>query len=172
MDRSTFAHLSGADAAVALRSLARRFREQFRPGELAGDPVAADVSRAAAAGGPSPLQLVISARQALSALGRATELVLTHDRPQLDPALGDRAVRDRVGADDESIVEALDGLGRAADALADRAEHVSLKDWGRTGLVGGTEESAIGLVQEAIASARTYLDQLAPALDGIRRAPN
>ena len=52
-----------------------------------------------------------------------------------------------------------------------RAQHVSLKDWGRTGRVGAGTVSAIELVQEAVATGRTYLDQLGPALDGVRRSP-
>jgi hypothetical protein len=179
MERSTFSTLSGSDAAVALRSLARRFREQFRPGELAGDTVAADLARAPLDGGPSPLELVESACRAITALQGATEQVLTFDNPALDPNLLDRSTRDRAprnsgggaGGSGRAVADALDGLSRAAGTLADRAQHVSLKDWGRTGRVGDTTVTAIELVQEAVASGRTYLDQLGPVLDRVRRSP-
>jgi hypothetical protein len=171
MDRSTFSTLSGSDAAVALRSLARRYREAFRPGELTGDTVAADMAKAPPGGGPSPLELVVRASRALTALRRATEQVLTHDDPELDPNLLNREMRDgQAGGGLPRLADALDELGRAAEPLAERAQHVSLKDWGRKGRVGGTRVTAIELAQEAVASARTYLDQLGPALDGVRRS--
>ena len=175
MDRSTFSSLSGGDAAVALRSLARRFRESFRPAELAGDVVAADVAKSPPGGGPSPLALVESAAQGFTALRGATEQVLVHDDPVLPADLLDRAARDRPpasgAASSGALTGALDRLGGAAESLADRAQHVSLKDWGRTGRVGAGTVSAIELVQEAVATGRTYLDQLGPALDGVRRSP-
>jgi hypothetical protein len=179
MDRSTFSTLSGGDAAVALRSLARRFRESFRPGELAGDLVAADVAKAPPGGGPSPLALVESTARGFTALRGATEQVLVHDDPELPTDLLDRPARDQpaeggrgVGAGSASeLAGALDRLRSAAESLADRAQHVSLKDWGRTGRVGSGTVSAIELVQEAVATGRTYLDQLGPALDGVRRSP-
>jgi hypothetical protein len=175
MDRSTFSSLSGGDAAVALRSLARRYRESFRAGELAGDTVAADVAKAPPGGGLSPLELVERAGRGLAALRAATEQVLVHDDPQLPADLLDRAARDRPApgavASASALAGALDRLGSAAESLADRAQHVSLKDWGRTGQVAGSPVSAIELVQEAVATGRTYLDQLGPALDGVRRSP-
>jgi len=175
MDRSTFSSLSGGDAAVALRSLARRFRESFRPGELAGEAVAADVGAMPPGGGPSPLELVERAARGLAALRDATEQVLVHDDPQLPADLLDRAERDggspATGGSTGALSAALGRLRDAAEGLADRAQHVSLKDWGRTGRVGGSAVSAIELTQEAVATGRTYLDQLAPALDGVRRSP-
>lgn len=182
MDRSTFSNLSGGDAAVALRSLARRFRESFRPGELTGEHLAADVAATPPGGGPSPLELVDRAGRGLAALRDATEQVLVHDDPQLPADLLDRAARDGggapaggapAGAGAASALSA--GLGQlrdAAEGLAGRAQHVSLKDWGRTGRVGDASVSAIELVQEAVATGRTYLDELAPALDGVRRTPS
>jgi hypothetical protein len=175
MDRSTFSSLSGGDAAVALRSLARRFRESFRPGELAGETVAADVGATPPGGGPSPLELVERAARGLVALRDATEQVLVRDDPELPADLLDRAERDSgapvPGGSAGGLSAALGRLRDAAEGLADRAQHVSLKDWGRTGRVGGSPVSAIELAQEAVATGRTYLDQLAPALDGVRRSP-
>ena len=177
MDRSTFSSLSGGDAAVALRSLARRFRESFRPGELAGDAVAARRGEVPA----RRRALAARARRvgrprASPRCGEAIEQVLVADDPVLPgrparPGRRGTAPPASGAASSGALTGALDRLGGAAESLADRAQHVSLKDWGRTGRVGAGTVSAIELVQEAVATGRTYLDQLGPALDGVRRSP-
>ena len=169
MDRATLSSLSASDAAVALRSLARRVRESFRPGELRGASDAADVTARPRSGGPSPLEVVQSATQAFTVLERAVERTLTLDGPTLDASVLDRAARDRpVGSG--SIEEALDGLRDAAERLANRVERAPLGDWARPAVVGSTTVPAIELVREAVATGRTYLDQLTDTLTDLRRA--
>jgi hypothetical protein len=172
MDRSTLSSLSASDAAVALRSLGRRYREAFRPGELAGADDAIDVRAHPPSGGPSPRELVQSATRALAALGPAVERALTDDRPTLDPSLLDRAVRDRPpgGGADEPVTSALDRLAAAADRLAARVERAPLADSGRPAVVGGETLPVIELVREAVATGRTYLDQLEHTLAELRRS--
>jgi hypothetical protein len=178
MDRSTLSSLTAGDAAVALRSLARRFRESFRPGELSGARDAVDISERPPGGGPSPLQLVQGAQRALASLQRATESTLDNDEPRLDPAVFDRASRDGVtGSGDPAAVgggagaeQAVASLADTAQRYADRVQRTPLEDWQRAATVGGERVAAIELVREAVASARTYLDRLGPTLDELRRS--
>jgi hypothetical protein len=102
-------------------------------------------------------------------LERAVERALTLDNPTLDASLFDRAARDRpVGPG--SIEGALDALRDAAERLANRVERVPLGDWARPAVVGSTTVPAIELVREAVATGRTYLDQLGETLTELRRA--
>jgi hypothetical protein len=177
MDRSSLSTLTAGDAAVALRSLARRFRESFRPGELSGAPDAVDVSVRPANGGPSPLELVDAATAALTSLLRATGTALDNDEPELDGAVFDREARDgltgdgtRVTAAGGATQAAVESLSDTAERFADRVQRTPLEDWRRAASVDGRRIEAIELVREAVASARTYLDRLGPALDDLRRA--
>jgi hypothetical protein len=169
VERSTLSSLSAGDAAVALRSLGRRYREAFRPGELTGAKDAVDPRTRPPSGGPSPLELVQSAARSLGLLGEAVDRVFNAERPTLDPVVLDRARRDRPDGGDEAITGALDRLAGAADRLATRVERAPLADSGRIAQVGGDTLPAIELVREAVATGRTYLDQLGPTLTELRR---
>jgi hypothetical protein len=168
MDRSTLSSMSAVDAAVALRSLPRRFRGAFRPEELAGAPDAVDVTKPAPGGGRSPLELVLATVAALEALERAVHSTLVDNEPQLDPIVFDRDRRDAVTARG-SLTDALDALTRVANEFATRVEHASARDWTRQAHVGDTRVTALDLLQEAVASARTYLDELERSLQEQRR---
>ena len=170
MERSTLSSLSAGDAAVALRSLGRRYREAFRPSELAGARDAIDVRARPPSGGPSPRELVQSAAVALEALGPAIERALTVERPTLDASLLDRAQRDRPAGGDEPPTAALDRLAAAADRLAARVERAPLSDSARVAVVGDQTLPVIELVREAVATGRTYLDQLEQTLGELRRS--
>ena len=173
MERATLSSLSAGDAAVALRSLGRRYREAFRPGELTGAPDAVDPRTRPPSGGPSPLDLVRAAARGIGVVGDAVERVLTADRPTLDPVVLDRARRDdaegRQGGD-EQLTVALERLAATADRLAARVERAPLADSGRVAQVGDATLPAIELVREAVATGRTYLDQLVATLTELRRS--
>jgi hypothetical protein len=169
MDRSVLSTMSAVDAVVALRSLSRRFREAFRPSELTGEMGAADVTQAPPSGGRAPLELVLAAAKSLETLQAAIEATLTRDEPELDPVLLDRDRRDAVSPQG-SVADALARLARVAEQFAARVEHVSARDWTRRARVGGATVTALELLQEAVASARTYLDELQKSLEELRRA--
>ena len=169
MDRSVFAKLQPSDGAAAIRSLPRRFTEQFRPGELKGEPDAARIDVAPESGGPSPLQLVIAATRALEHLGKATKRTLLFDDPAFDGVL-DSDGRDQIHkAPTVDIGAALAALAAAAEPFADEVARTPLDRWNRTASVDGAKVPAIELVREAVAVGRTYLEQLGPTLEMLRR---
>lgn len=169
MDRSVLSTMSAVDAVVALRSLSRRFREAFRASELTGEMGAVDVTQPPPNGGRSPLELVLAAAKALETLQMAVEATLTRDEPELDAVVLDRDRRDAVSPQG-SVADALDRLTSVAEQFAARVERVPARDWTRTARVGGTKVTALELLQEAVASARTYLDELVKSLEELRRA--
>lgn len=169
MDRSVFGTMQPSDGATALRSLPRRFSEQFRPAELRGERDAARMDDAPEAGGPSPLQLVEATVNALEALGKATKHALLFDEPTFDGVF-DRGPRDRLDAAPKlGLSQALDRLRTAADAFAEDVSRHPLADWARVAVVDGQRVEAIELLREAVATGRTYLDLLGPTLHTVRR---
>jgi hypothetical protein len=169
MDRSVFARLQPSDGAAALRSLPRRFLEQFRPDELAGEPDAAPVDEAPDGSALSPLQLVLATTRALETLGRAVRRTLLFDEPSFD-GLFDRPARD--GADRAPAVdinEALAQLAAAAEPFAAEVIRTPLDHWNRVVILDGERVPGIELVREAVATGRTYLEALGPTLEALRR---
>ncbi|MPY92055.1 MAG: hypothetical protein GEV08_03025 [Acidimicrobiia bacterium] len=169
MERSALTSLAPGDAAVALRSLPRRFRESFRAPELAGEPAALDPAAVPRSGGPSPLGLVLGASRALDGMRRAIDRTLASDSPALDGTVFDREARDRLSEASGSIGGALAALEGSVEALAADLDRAPLKDWARPATVGGQRVDALELLKEALASARTYLDRLGPTLESLRR---
>ncbi len=170
MERHQLRTLTPGDAAVALRSYARRFGELFRPDELAGGPDTIDLLHPAPGTERAPLAVVAAATTAFTELRRAVEQTLALDRPELAPSLLERQTRDRAPLDATAPRAAVDGLAGAATALAEVVGRAPLNDWTRTARVGGAEVEAMELLREAVASGRTYLDDLAASLDAARRA--
>lgn len=169
MDRSVFGRLQPSDGATAIRSLPRRFTEQFRPGELKGEPDTARVDQRPDSGGPSPLQLVIAATRALEQLGKATKRTLLFDDPVFDGVF-DRTNRDQIdAAPSVGITAALAALTAAAEPFAAEIARTPIDRWNRTASVDGSSVAAMELVREAVASGRTYLELLGPTLELLRR---
>lgn len=167
MDRSALTSLAPGDAAVALRSLPRRFREAFRPAELSGDSDAVDPA-SAPDGGPSPLGLILAASRAVESLRKAIDRTLASDSPSLDRVVLDREARDRPGEASGTVQGALADLEGNVEALAEDVSRTPLKDWARPALVGGSAVDALELLKEAVASGRTYLDRIGPTLESLR----
>lgn len=173
VDRNQLRSLTPADAAVALRSYGRRFRELFRTDELAGaEPgeSTVDLLHPAPGSDHAPLAVVAAATRAFSSLGRAIDRTLALDRPELGEGLLDRTVRDAGTLDVAEPGPTVDALTAAAGALADVIARTPLRDWERPATVGGTPVEGMELVREAVAAGRTYLDDLAVSLDAARRA--
>lgn len=145
-----------SDAVVALRSLGRRFRELFDQLDERGD--ADEVAHRNGSDGHSALDHVVAATRTITFLGRALELVLIEEDPVLHPAVLDEAARDwpsSSGTVEERVTE----LAREADALADRAVHVTAAEWMRHARVAGHDAtvSASALVWDAVDSAVGHL---------------
>ncbi len=168
MDRQQLRKLSPPDAAVALRSYARRAGELFRPGELdGGDP---SLDRQSAAGW-SVTGLLQSAQAHLAALQRALAEVAHQDQPTLPGTLFERPSPDQAPPPSRTAPrrQALEQLGATLAALADQVAGTPLRDWARTARVGEQDTDAHELLREAVAFGRSALDELAVTLNELRR---
>jgi hypothetical protein len=150
MDTSS---LSPADAAVALRSFPRRFRETtaLEPGE---SPERMHEQPGILV--RSVADLATDAVRSLALLDRALEQILLSDAPALHPAVTDRERRDFSFAGHGDLDDVLSELDDVAPAFADRIGRVPADDWNRTATVAGGDGSpvtALQVVQEAVSTA-------------------
>ncbi len=160
MDTSS---LPPADAAVALRSFPRRFRELLDPSKPDGIPP--ELLEAPGPGGRSAAELIADTTRSLALRERAVEQTLVTDRPTLHPATMRRTERDfALGATDAD--QQLSELGDVASRLADRIDAVRAEDWNRAArLVGGDEVAALDLVREAVSTGADNLRELQALAD-------
>lgn len=149
MDTSS---LSPSNAAVALRSFPRRFREAT---SLRRDEGGERLLERPGMLGRSAIELAVDAVRTLSLLDRALEQVLTSDDPPLHPAVMDRRVRDFDFVAHGGIEDILNELDDVAPAFAERVERVPAEDWKRRGVVAGAGDgvTALDIVREAVATA-------------------
>jgi hypothetical protein len=149
MDTSS---LSPADAAVALRSFPRRYREAtaLEPGE---SPERMHEQQGILA--RSVADLATDAVRSLSLLDRALEQTTVTDSPALHPAVFERDRRDFSFAAHGSLDDVLSELDDVAPAFAERVERVAADDWNRTATTAGgdgTPFTALQVVQEAVST--------------------
>ena len=154
--------LTPADAAVALRSLPRRFREavaratESAAPEATGDAGDAVEEQAQRLGpdGTSPLGQVAATTAELSLFHQATTAVLSGSATPLHPAVTDPLARDWDVPPGLTIDDALTLLEDEAGSYASLVESAEPREWAKTGPVaGGGSVSAITLVSEAVRSA-------------------
>jgi hypothetical protein len=178
VDRSQLRNLSAGDAAVAMRSYARRFRELLAP--LVADEAARAAGSTADRG--APVDVTAPGRSGWSVLG-LTDAVATHlDR--LDdglrraletdrPVLGSLFHPPEPSGSVPSSPSTTAALGRLEGVLAGLAEHIEHRpgdDWKRAATVDGQQSSAHELLREAVAYGRNALDLLGVVVDEARRA--
>jgi hypothetical protein len=163
MERDQLGTLSPADAAVALRSYPRRFREaveeaQARTSEL--DLLAPPP------GHRSPLAIVVAASTALDRLRRGVERALTDEGPSLEPSLLDRGALESTatGQLPRTMDAALRALQDVTSRFGDLAQHTPRREWDRGALIGQTPVTALDLLKDAVAAGRSYLDELIASL--------
>jgi hypothetical protein len=138
-----------SDAAVALRSLGRRWRGLFAGLDEDESPDA--LARRAGSGGHSALDFAAHATRSLELLDRALEQVLVSDAPALPSAVGDADQRGWP-AIDGPVDEAIDRLVAVAERLADRADHAPAADWRRPATVEGSDVAtdALAILWDAV----------------------
>ena len=165
-DGLDLSNLSPADAAVALRSYVRRFRElltDFEPDED-GEGI---VRRRPADDKPSPLERAELFAHSIPLGARALDEVLTHDDPVLPTGIigGLQPEWTAAGADVGSV---LDLLAQESEVLARRTAEVPSDQWGRTGHdANGNKVTALDVVREVV---RMGHDQLRAAEQAIEAA--
>jgi hypothetical protein len=171
MERDQLGTLSPADAAVALRSFPRRYREAVDEARAKRPDLEVTAS---AAGHRAPLVIAVAASTVLDRLRQGVERALTDTGPSLDPSLLDRTALESTsgmtGQLPRTMDAALDGLQEVATRFADLAQHTPLREWDRGGLIGQTPVTALDLLKDAVAAGRSYLDELAAGLDALATA--
>ncbi len=161
--------LAPADAAVALRSLPRRFREAIAraAGTPSHDGPDADADDAAAPtdaiearadhvgpDGTSPLERVAATTAELTLFHQATTAVLSGSATPLHPGVLDRRSREWDVPPGLTVDDAVMLLEHEATAYATLVESADAREWAKSGPVaGGGSISAVTLVSEAVRSA-------------------
>ena len=137
------AQLSPADAAVAARSLARRWRELLTGVAELEDGEA--LLRRRLIGGSSPLELAGHVGDEFSRTADLLERVWAQDQPSLDEPKATSAA-----ADSSSVDDLVTAWAAAAERLADSIERYDPDQWDRTGVGAGRPFSALELARGAI----------------------
>jgi hypothetical protein len=150
--------LAPRDAAVAIRSLPRRFREVFAQLEPDDDPRARR----------TVFEHAIRARDAMDTAAGYLRRVLIEARPEL------RGVADsgeHVDAPDD-VIAALADLQQAADRLARTIDSADAGDWLRPAVLNGNQVNALDIVryavQQSVRELREAEQAAARAKEGIR----
>ena len=158
--------IAPADAAVALRSLPRRFREAIalstpHDGPASDDDRPTPSTNAVEAhaqqlgpDGTSPLEQVVAATAELSLLHRATTSLLAGSSTPLHPAVVDRTARVWDVPPGLTLDDALTQLEQEATSYAHLLETADATAWAKGGAVaGGQSVTALGIVSDAVQSA-------------------
>ncbi len=159
--------LAPADAAVALRSLPRRFGEAIARAAGPGAHDGADADDAAAPtdaiearadhvgpDGTSPLEQVAATTAELTLFHQATTAVLSGASTPLHPGVLDRRSREWDVPPGLTVDDAVTLLEQEATAYAALVESADAREWAKSGPVaGGGSISAVTLVSEAVRSA-------------------
>lgn len=155
-----------SDAAVALRSLPRRFRALFTG--LGDDESPDALAHRAGPDGTTPIGHLGAAIRLLVDGGRSVEQILVSDDPRLEPLDGSAlpAGSDAAGSLEERLAE----LATAAASLADRVDAVSAADWSRQGRLGTVAVTAADRLWEVVDSGVAALRAAETTLDESRRA--
>lgn len=156
MDTST---LPPTDAAVAVRSFPRRFRDALASDEGGGFPRA--LIEAPGPGGRSAAELIADTTRSLALIDRALEQTLVTDHPLLHAATMRRAERAFVLGAGDTAETLLAELSDVASRFANCIEAVPTADWTRpAGVVGSPDVDALDLVREAVSTGADNLREL------------
>jgi hypothetical protein len=165
-DVPLYGNMSPSDAAVALRSLPRRWRGVLiRPNDEDADRPGGVLHRPAEPGGLSALGHASHATAVLAAAHRALEQVLVQEQPTVDldipPAAGDLAPAAQ-----------LEQLSQAAEGLAGKVEGVKGDQWSRAATSRrGEATSALDIVRQAVERAVGHLREADDVIARVKGRP-
>lgn len=148
-----------ADAVTTLRSLPRRYQEAL-------DAPADALDRRPDGDTWSMLEYATHVREVLDLLGHGLDEVLTHARPVFPDFDPDDAAASRPAQQRGPVLE---GIERAAIALADRAEATPLAAWDRPFVLGGVKRPARWLLQHAAHEGSHHLRDIDRVRDAVTR---
>ncbi|HSL57836.1 MAG TPA: hypothetical protein VK866_08335 [Acidimicrobiales bacterium] len=174
MADTDLAHVHPPDAAVALRSFARRYEEAARAAlvDLSGEPEPDEVDEMAnrvGTDGRSAIDVVVATARSLAALDRAVEQALVDDAAVVNADVLDTARRRFDAPHSGELATEIALLAGEADDLADRIDGADPHRWLHpTPLTGGGTTTPLELVREAVRTARQGLDDLPRILREVR----
>jgi hypothetical protein len=153
-----------SDAAVALRSLPRRFRSLFA--DVDHDQSADALAQRPAEDGTTALGHLVAAARSVAAAGRGLDQIQLAEGVPLEDVTSSASTA--TGPVEERLAE----LGWEVDATADRVERTMASEWGRVGKLSssGQTVSALDLVWRAVDDAIAHLKAAERALEEARRA--
>jgi hypothetical protein len=160
--------LSPSDAAVALRSLPRRFRAALAA--PSGEDRPDDLAHRPGADGQSPADHLVAATTAMASMHRTLDQVLVHDDPEVPRSAPEPGP---VGgaAGSRPVEDLFADLGDEAGSLADRVAGVAAEDWRRSAHTpDGTTVGALDLVAEAVGTAVDRLRAAEATMAELRRS--
>jgi hypothetical protein len=165
-------HLSPSDAAVALRSLDRRYRTLFRGHQ--DDEAPEDLALRPGNEGWSALGHVVAAARAIGACAAALDMVQTQELPVIDRSVLDPNRRAVDPTPTGTVDEAISELAWEAEALAERIKRVPAERWGRSGRIADTGEAAdsLRIVRAAVEAGVSHLKAAERTLDEVRAQPD
>ena len=160
--------LAPADAAVALRSLPRRFRALFTGREYDEGPD--DLAQRPGADGWTAVGHIAAASRAIALAAGALQDVLRSDDPTIERAVIERNRRVEDPAPGGSVEERLSELGWETDTMAETVAGVAAHDWSRTGSIPGHDKpaSAVDLVRAAVEAGVDHLKAAEKTLAEVR----
>lgn len=162
------------DAAVALRSFARRYEEATRAAavDLSGEPEPDEVDELAnriGSGGRSALDVVVDTARSLGALDRALEQALVDDSAVVNADVLDPGRRRFEGGHSGEFATEVELLSGAAAAMAHRIERADPHRWlHTTAVTGGGTSTPLAIAREAVRTARDHLEELRRILHEVR----
>jgi hypothetical protein len=161
-------NLSPSDAAVALRSLDRRYRAAFAGHE--DDEAPDDLAHRRGPEGWTALAHVVAGARAIATCAAALDRVLREDGPELEPATVDP---DRTPFDPQpsgTVDDRVSELAWEADALADRVERTGAEQWARVGVLRGQHRTvgALDILRTAVSAGVEHLRGSEQVLETVR----
>jgi len=160
--------ISPGDAAVALRSLPRRYRSVLQPLD---DPQVEEWAEKVGPSGTSALDHLVQASRGITMLHRALRQALNApEPPTLPPAVLDEAARQWDTPGGAKVDAELDLLAEEAEAMATTITDAPGQAWTKTATVagGGGEVTTLQVAQEAVRTGVAQLKAAQQAFDAAR----
>lgn len=154
-----------SDAAVALRSLPRRFGALFAG--LGDDESPEALAHRPAPDGTTAIGHLTAVVRVITAGRDALDQILVSDQPQLEPVTASGSPDAPPGV---TLDERLAELASAAAALADRVDGVPAEDWSREGRGSAGTVTAADRVWDVVDTAVATLRSTEATLTEARRA--
>lgn len=159
--------LSPSDAAAALRSYPRRYRQGLAP--VADDESVEELARRYDDDGRCALDLVADTVRTWTVQAEALRQIDLGEQPVVHPGVVDAAERHWETNADEPLDQVLEHLEEQAIALADRADRIKGAGWSRTASTAGHGTvTALDVLHAAVRTGRDNLTAAEKALAAVR----